>query len=1819
MYKFYTWPAPGITNQMEHRYSHLLNFVRRGLTGNYLDTANFYKMVSEAAFPRSDGFDWKDKPTGEKRYFDEPTATSVNAALAMNNRIDGEHAHWYGMPDYYMMSGDETIKEAIVDGPRDYYLDSTSTNNLINMGKIWDARFVGAVLMGLARTSVFLNSIGDTASAATLLSRCNTVWTLQIKPDLCASGYPAGCVPSLDGTDTGVYQRGTSKVRGVTFQWGDTSIDNTGCSFAIDRSHVPFENGILVQGMSELRQAYGPSWADYTAIYDVMYGITQGNFGEMFSDDGTNSWAGKGFRYKAAIDYPSTCSANFRVQNPNAFWPMFTLRTNYEGAATASVWKRKLGLTLQSVISGGSAIRDELYQYTIANAIYAVNHPPLSLNTVPITGFTDNGGGSYTISWAVPSGTQSYRIKWYTSKIVDYIGYDAATATFIGNPAATMNWFAATDAPSVSAPSGTTQSFTIATATTGLTAANFMVKAYVTGAGGGSIDVTPPSVGVTGPSSGATVSNSITLTAAASDNVAVTSLQFKLDGANLGSPIAGAGPYTLSWDTTKVSNGTHVITAAAFDAAGNGALSSPISISVSNSTGSTGSGGTLSAAFTSPTGTIQLTTTGTADWAHWGLNTATDFNHKAGVTQQISNFTLVGTVAPTRYANSTVGFTWTDGTPTATASATASSTGLYVSGQNNGFSLSVPADTTQRTVVLYLGAWRNTGRLVAHLSDGSAPDYVDTSLTNNAGSTTVGAYTLTYQAGSSGQTLNLTYTMTGASGGNVTLQAATLVAGAPVPNFTVSANPSAATLAAGANITPSIAVAASNGFAGAVALTATGQPGGVTVAFNPVSVTGTGSSALTITASAGAAAGTYPITVTGTSGSLVRTATVTLTVAGAATAGPVISSVGAAAVSSSGATVTWATDSQSDSQVTYGPTTSYGSTSSRLPSMVTSHSVPLTGLTDSTTYHYKVISRNTAGLQSTSSDFTFTTPAAGSGSGGAGTPITTNTWTPIVAHGVPAQVLGYDKSVYVNSRKIHCIWGAYHEPISSEPNNATVCYSYVENRWFVLENNGMWHSDHAPSSGHTSSLFAYMPDRDTIVSVTDGSGSNVPEKFLAHWWWFDVAGLSGQDKEFTPKPWLGATTPTSAMTYDSFNSKLVIFPNLTGATSVCDPATNSCAAPATTGTAPASTVGDLSLVYNTADHKVYLFGGGQNDVYTFNVATNAWTKLATTCTGAACVSGKPPARMAAGFAYSTVDNVFLMAGGSTFLGGQAFFDTWIFDSVRLAWTQQTPPAPYANNSNNTTFDRVTYDADSNVFLLMASGGVNTYADGNYGAYTVQVWAYAYSAAANYGRSSTTFNPPASSMNRVAPASLNQSWAMDPAITASGGIAYTGWIETGAPFDTSSCGLRHPYVQSGSSITNWTMLPGGGQAAACASIDPEPSTSPSYTDASKLRLAVVNGSLWEAHEKWNNSTTSSSAWAKSWNGLAWVGGAVGCFTDVCSTSLPQNPQALIANGAAPTIAVIEENHNVYVPEGYLYVAQWNGSKWAALGGKLNIGGSGTRALFATLASNGTNPAACWSEEVSSSRSVVTTTPQIQCAQWSGSAWTRFGTGSLNRAATSWAYSPSMTYLGGKYYIGWVERTTAGANKLYVCRWDGSTCTLLGGAAINMNASTGWAAHPSLANDGTSLYVAWEEQAATGAKSLGYVKKWDGSVWSQVGSILNADPVLGSASGISLAVVQGAPTAIWTELSYGNLRQVYAKQWDGSNWIGTTGLSTPPTQLSCDLNGDGKIDSLDIDLATNQALGVLPCSSSDLQGIGQCTVVGVQRIINASKGAVCRIGN
>lgn len=98
-----------------------------------------------------------------------------------------------------------------------------------------------------------------------------------------------------------------------------------------------------------------------------------------------------------------------------------------------------------------------------------------------------------------------------------------------------------------------------------------------------SADTTAPTVTLTAPAANANVSGTVTLTATASDNVGVAGVQFYIDGIIVGAEDT-TSPYSASWNTTQVSNGTHTVRAIARDAAGNTRTTTQISVTVNNVT-----------------------------------------------------------------------------------------------------------------------------------------------------------------------------------------------------------------------------------------------------------------------------------------------------------------------------------------------------------------------------------------------------------------------------------------------------------------------------------------------------------------------------------------------------------------------------------------------------------------------------------------------------------------------------------------------------------------------------------------------------------------------------------------------------------------------------------------------------------------------------------------------------------------------------------------------------------------------------------------------------------------------------------------------------------------------------------------------------------------------------------------------------------------------------------------------------------------------------------------------------------------------------------
>jgi hypothetical protein len=185
--------------------------------------------------------------------------------------------------------------------------------------------------------------------------------------------------------------------------------------------------------------------------------------------------------------------------------------------------------------------------------------PPSNLNVVGVV-------GSATVTWTASAdnvGVTIYRI--YRSVVS---GFTPGMATYAG--ASTSPTF--TNAP---IPSNTYYyKITAEDAAGNVSAPSSEASVFVPA------DTTPPTVSITAPGNGASVSGSIVVSANATDGVSTPRVLFKLDGQPLGNSII-APPYSITWNSTTTSNGVHTLSAVATDLAGNTSEAS-VSVTVAN-------------------------------------------------------------------------------------------------------------------------------------------------------------------------------------------------------------------------------------------------------------------------------------------------------------------------------------------------------------------------------------------------------------------------------------------------------------------------------------------------------------------------------------------------------------------------------------------------------------------------------------------------------------------------------------------------------------------------------------------------------------------------------------------------------------------------------------------------------------------------------------------------------------------------------------------------------------------------------------------------------------------------------------------------------------------------------------------------------------------------------------------------------------------------------------------------------------------------------------------------------------------------------------
>ena len=173
-----------------------------------------------------------------------------------------------------------------------------------------------------------------------------------------------------------------------------------------------------------------------------------------------------------------------------------------------------------------------------------------------------------------------------------------------------------------------------ASATVSFTANGGSSSAIATGSGAAPADTTPPTVAMTAPLAGATVSGNVTVSAGATDNVGVAGVQFKLDAGNLGAEVT-TPPYTVTWNTITAASGAHTLSAVARDAAGNLGTSAGVPVMVANASASA-----TASAVTGPViSQLTLSVRSFGVTIVWSTNTRSDTQVEYGLTTSYGSST----------------------------------------------------------------------------------------------------------------------------------------------------------------------------------------------------------------------------------------------------------------------------------------------------------------------------------------------------------------------------------------------------------------------------------------------------------------------------------------------------------------------------------------------------------------------------------------------------------------------------------------------------------------------------------------------------------------------------------------------------------------------------------------------------------------------------------------------------------------------------------------------------------------------------------------------------------------------------------------------------------------------------------------------------------------------------------------------------------------------------------------------------------------------------------------------------------------------------
>ncbi len=328
-----------------------------------------------------------------------------------------------------------------------------------------------------------------------------------------------------------------------------------------------------------------------------------------------------------------------------------------------------------------------------------------------------------------------------------------------------------------------------------------------------------------------------------------------------------------------------------------------------------------------------------------------------------------------------------------------------------------------------------------------------------------------------------------------------------------------------------------------------------------------------------------------------------------------------------------------------------------------------------------------------------------------------------------------------------------------------------------------------------------------------------------------------------------------------------------------------------------------------------------------------------------------------------------------------------------------------------------------------------------------------------------------------------SLALEPSIaTDSLGNRYIAWVD-------GRNGNYEIYVAVLSSAGVWSQLAGSAQDGGV-----------SNTLTSSRRPSIAVGADNHPVVAWTEfgagATSSNIRVAKydpTANGGAggWVAlGSSLTANGVSSSGLADNASLVIA-AAGPTVGWLDNSSGTT----HVRVRQFSGGNWNELGAGsatgFGISGSAASVRDLVLTTDGaTKMAAAWTQPVGGSSQIYVK------ESTAGGAFTQIGNSATGGGASNTlgaSSAPTMAYRSGALFVAWQDETNV-FSEIYAVQYSSGTRTVISTSGGGVSNTNGSATQPSLASNGSNLYLAWADDTANsrvGTKIAIYVRKWSGA--------------------------------------------------------------------------------------------------------------------------------